>query len=399
MDFEKIKKQENKYYMPMFNRANICFTHGKGNRLYDTAGKEYVDFTAGIAVNCLGYGYPPLVEAVASQAQKLIHISNLYYNEPQSQLAEALIESSIFSRVFFSNSGAEANECAIKLARKYYVKKGIPNKHRILCAVDSFHGRTLATCTATGQDKYSAPFAPLPEGFSHVPYNDFAALKDALTDDVGAVMLEPIQGESGVVCASYDYLVNVYALCKQKGVLLILDEVQTGVGRTGKRYCFEHYGIQPDIVTLAKGLAGGVPIGATLARGEVAESFAYGDHGSTFGGNPLACAAALAVNEKISDPDFIARVESAGQRLQDRLMELRKYKFVADVRGKGLMRGLQLSDKVKNAEVIGRMREKGFLVASAGRNTLRFVPPLTITEEEIDAMAKQLGEIFANTNV
>ena len=257
----------------------------------------------------------------------------------------------------------------------------------------------MATCTATGQDKYSAPFAPLPEGFSHVPYNDFAALKDALTDDVGAVMLEPIQGESGVVCASYDYLVNVYALCKQKGVLLILDEVQTGVGRTGKRYCFEHYGIQPDIVTLAKGLAGGVPIGATLARGEVAESFAYGDHGSTFGGNPLACAAALAVNEKISDPDFIARVESAGQRLQDRLMELRKYKFVADVRGKGLMRGLQLSDKVKNAEVIGRMREKGFLVASAGRNTLRFVPPLTITEEEIDAMAKQLGEIFANTNV
>lgn len=399
MDFEKIKQQENKYYMPTFNRANVCFTHGEGNKLYDTLGKEYTDFTAGIAVNCLGYNYPPLVEAIASQAKKLIHISNLYYNEPQSELAEALIENSIFSRVFFSNSGAEANECAIKLARKYYVKKGVTGRHKIVCAVDSFHGRTLATCTATGQDKYSAPFAPLPEGFVHVPYNDFAALKAALTDDVGAVMLEPIQGESGVVPASYDYLVNAYALCKQKGILLILDEVQTGVGRTGKRYCFEHYGIQPDIVTLAKGLAGGVPIGATLARGEVAESFSAGDHGSTFGGNPLACAAALVVQKKLSEPEFAAHIESASKRLQDRLMQLRKYKFVADVRGKGLLFGLQLSPKVMNVEVIGRARDKGFLIASAGRNTLRFAPPLTITEEEIDAMAKMLDEIFANTNI
>lgn len=398
MDFDKIKRQENAHYMQTFNRANLCFTHGKGNKLYDTSGKEYTDFTAGIAVNVLGYGDDDLVNAIKRQAETLIHVSNLYYNEPQSALAELLCDISIFSRVFFANSGAEANEGAIKLARAYRYKRG-ENKPTILCANAAFHGRTLATLSATGQEKYSRPFAPLPEGFKHVPFNDFAALKAAMTDDVGALMLEPIQGESGVTPASYDYLVNAYALCKQKGVLLILDEVQTGVGRTGKFFCFEHYGIQPDIVTMAKGIAGGIPMGAVLARGEVADAFSHGDHGSTFGGGPLACAAALAVVKKVSSPEFLRRVEEVSQHLQNRLMMLRKYKFVTDVRGMGLMRGVGLKDCVKNSSVIGRMASAGFLIASAGANTLRFIPPLTITEAEIDAMAEKLTEIFANTNV
>lgn len=398
MDFNKIKELENNCYMPLFNRANLCFTHGEGNKLYDINGKEYTDFVAGIAVNSLGYNHPELVDAICNQAHKLIHVSNLYYNQPQSELAYNLLEGTIFSRVFLCNSGAEANEGAIKLIRKHYYKLGI-NKPKILCAINSFHGRTLATLTATGQPKYSRPYSPLPEGFIHTPYNDFESLKNALTDDVGAVMLEPVQGESGVTPADYDFLVNTYALCKQKGILLVLDEVQTGMGRTGKTFCFEHYGIQPDIVTLAKGLAGGVPIGAVLARGQVAEAFSAGDHGTTFGGNPLACAAAGVVVKKVKDEQFMSGVNDAAQHLKDRLMMLRKYKFVVDVRGIGLMQGLQLDEKLKNAEIIGKMASAGFLIASAGQNTLRFIPPLTITVKEIDEMAEKLTEIFANTNI
>lgn len=399
MDFNKIKEIENTCYMPAFNRANLCFTHGEGNKLYDTNGKEYTDFVAGIAVNALGYNHPDLVSAICEQAHKLIHVSNLYYNEPQAIAAKNLLDGTIFTRAFFCNSGAEANEGAIKLVRKYYYKKGVADKTKILCAVNSFHGRTLATLTATGQEKYAKPYAPLPDGFIHTPFNDFESLKNALTDDVGAVLLEPIQGESGVTPADYDFLVNTYALCKQKGVLLVLDEVQTGMGRTGKTFCFEHYGIQPDVITLAKGLAGGVPIGAILARGEIAEAFAAGDHGTTFGGNPLACAAANVVISKVKDETFMDGVRTSAQRLTDRLMMLRKYKFVTDVRGMGLLQGVQLCDKLKNAEVIGKMAAAGFLVAAAGQNTLRFIPPLTITTAEIDAMAEKLTEIFANTNI
>ncbi len=398
MDFDKIKQAENSCYMPTFSRYNICFTHGKGAKLYDTAGKEYTDFCAGIAVNALGHGDEELVSAIAEQAKKLIHASNLYYNAPQSELAERLTSGTIFSRVFFANSGAEANEGAIKLVRKYWKAQG-ENKYKVLCASDAFHGRTLTTLAATGQKKYSEPFEPLPDGFLHINYNDFPALKRALTDDVGAVMLEPIQGESGVTPASYDFLVNTYALCKERGVLLVLDEIQTGVGRTGKFFCFEHYGIQPDVVTLAKGLAGGGPIGAVLARGPVATAFAPGDHGTTFGGNPLACAAANVVVRRVGTPEFLSRIEALGQHLQNRLMMLRKYKFVEDVRGLGLMRGVQLSEKLKNAEVVGRMASAGFLLATAGRNSLRFVPPLIVSEKEIDDMAEKLTEIFANTNI
>ena len=385
--------------MSMFNRLNVCFTHGNGSKLYDTSGKEYTDFMGGIAVNCLGHNNMRLVSAISEQAQKLIHVSNLFYNEPQVKLCEKLLSGTIFTKMMLCNSGAEANEAAIKLARKYFYAKG-EKRFKIITAQNSFHGRTLATVTATGQEKYSAPFAPLPEGFVHVPYNDLGALKKALGgDDVAAVMLECIQGESGVCPASYDYLVNAYAMCKSKGVLFIVDEVQTGMGRTGKLFGFEHYGIQPDIITLAKGLAGGVPIGACLARGDVAEAFKPGDHGTTFGGNPLACAAALVVVSELKDTDMLSRVEHLGNYLNAKLSKLKKHNFVLDVRGMGLLQAVVLSEKLKAAEVVGKMLSRGFVLNAAGGNSLRFAPPYIITEKEIDEMAEALGNLFASTNI
>lgn len=397
MEFSKIKEIDKNGFMNVFNRQNICFTHGEKNKLYDTTGKEYTDFIAGIAVNSLGYNHPKLVEAISSQASKLIHISNLYYNEPQAQLVENLLDGTIFEKVFFANSGAEANEAAIKLVRKYYYNRG-ENKPVIITANNSFHGRTLATVTATGQEKYSLPYAPLPGGFKHVPFNDFEALRAAISEDVGAVMLECIQGESGVTPATYDYLVNAYALCKSKGILFVVDEVQTGVGRTGKMYAYEHYGILPDIITLAKGLAGGVPIGALLARGDVAHSFTPGDHGSTFGGNPLACAAANVVLNELKN-GLLDEISVKGDYLNAKLSRLKKHKFVKDVRGMGLLQGLELSKDLLGAEVVGKMAGQGILINCAGNNTLRFAPPYTITTDEIDEMAEKLLNIFAATNI
>lgn len=398
MDFNKIKELDSKNYMSTFNRYNICIDKGDGSKLYDTNGKEYIDFVGGIAVNCLGYNHPKLVKAISDQAAKLIHISNLFYTQEQVNLCEKLLSETIFTKMFLSNSGAEANEAAIKLVRKYFYNRN-ENKYKILTAKNSFHGRTLATLTATGQEKYSKPYAPLPPGFEYVPFNDFEALKNALTPDVAAVMLEPIQGESGVNSCAYDYLVNTYALCKSRGVLLILDEVQTGMGRTGKMFAFEHYGIQPDIITLAKGLGGGLPIGAVLARGDVANAFKAGDHGSTFGGNPLCCAAAYAVTSLLKETDMIEQVALKGDYLMAKLSKLKKYKFVVEIRGKGLLVGLQLSDKIKGAEIVGKMAANGILVNCAGNNTLRFMPPYIITNEEIDEMVNKLGDLFASTNI
>ena len=392
----KVKETDARCYATLFNRQNLCFTHGKGCTLYDTAGNAYIDFVAGLAVNCLGHAYPPLVAAIQAQAERMLHVSNLYYTREQAEAAETLLFGTIFDRAFFCNSGAEANEGAIKMVRKYYYNRG-EHKPKIVSALNSFHGRTLATATATGQDKYSKPYAPLPDGFAHVPFNDFEALKNAVDDETGAVLLEVVQGESGVVPATYDYLVNVYALCRSKGILLIIDEVQTGIGRTGKLFGFENYGIQPDIVTLAKGLAGGIPIGAVLARGAVAEAFKPGDHGTTFGGNPLACAAAKAVLDTIKDPAFLQDVTDKGAYLQDRLMPLRKYNFVKDVRGLGLMQGVQLDPALSGASVVGKMASRGFLLNCAGNNTLRLIPPLIITKQEIDSMTQALADLFANT--
>lgn len=398
MEFSKIKELDANNYMTVFNRQNLCFTHGKDCKLYDSTGKEYTDFVAGIAVNVLGHCHPALTEAIKAQADKCLHISNLYYSEEQAAFCDTLLADTIFERVFLCNSGAEANEGALKLIRKYYYERG-EHKPKILTAVNSFHGRTLATATLTGQDKYSKPYAPLPDGIAHIPYNDFDALKDAVDDEVGAIMLEPIQGESGVQPADYEYLVNVYALCRSKGILLVVDEVQTGMGRTGKFFGFEHYGIQPDIVTMAKGLAGGVPIGAVLARGDVADAFKPGDHGSTFGGNPLACAAGSAVLQIVKNETFLSAVRDKGDRLKAGLAPLKKHNFVKDIRGTGLMVGLELAPELPGAQVVGKMASAGFLINCAGHNTLRFVPPLIISEQEIDDMCAKLAEIFAKTNI
>ena len=398
MEFSAIKELDARNYMTVFNRQNLCFTRGEGCKLYDTTGKEYTDFVAGIAVNVLGHRHPALTAAIKAQADTFLHVSNLYYIKEQAEMCEKLLDGTIFDRVFLCNSGAEANEGALKLVRKYYYNRG-ENKPKILSALHSFHGRTLATATLTGQDKYSAPFAPLPEGIVHIPYNDFNAFKAAVDDTVGAVFLEPIQGESGVVPADYEYLINVYAYCRTKGILLVVDEVQTGMGRTGRFFGFENYGIQPDIVTMAKGLAGGVPIGAVLARGEAAEAFRPGDHGSTFGGNPLACAAASAVLGVVKNEDFLRDVREKGARLKDGLAPLKKHTFVRDIRGTGLMVGLELASELPGAQVVGKMASAGFLLNCAGRNTLRFVPPLVISEAEIDDMCTALAEIFAKTNI
>ena len=399
MELERLKEIEKKHYMTLFRRHNVCFERGEGCTLYDTAGHPYTDFFGGIAVNCLGYNDPDLVRAVSEQAAKIMHTSNLFYNRPQMDLTERMTEDGMFDRVFFCNSGAEANECAIKIVRKMAYDSG-SGKTTVLTAKESFHGRTLATVTATGQEKYSKPFAPLPAGFRYVPFNDLEALKEAWTDDVGAIMLECIQGESGVQPATYDYLVGAYAFAKQKGALLIIDEVQTGTGRTGKFYCFEHYGIQPDIVTLAKGLGGGVPIACCLARGEAAEALHPGDHGTTFGGNPLACAAANVVVGKLRDTDLLQRVTEAGEYLKDTLnRHIARHDFVLDIRGTGLLMGVQLDERLPVAGVVGRMMSLGVIVGTCGHNTLRIAPPYIVTHAEIDDMAEKLETIFSNTNI
>lgn len=397
MDFKEIKEADAKNYFTLFSRQNLCFTHGKGSKLYDTAGNEYIDLGGGIAVNCLGHDDPELTAAICEQAHKLIHVSNLYYNEPQAELCEKLLEGTIFDRMFLCNSGAEANEGAIKLIRKYFYGRG-ESRTKIITASGSFHGRSLATVTATGQEKYSKPFAPLPGGFTHVPYNDFDALKKAADDGTAAILLEMIQGEGGVLPADYDYIVNAYALAKSKGILFAVDEVQTGMGRTGKMFAFEHYGIQPDIITLAKSLGGGVPIGAVLARGEAATAFAPGDHGTTFGGNPLACAAANVVVRRLHN-GLLEEAAQKGDYLLAKLSKLKKFNFVRDVRGKGLLLGVCLTDKVRNTEIVGKMATNGVLILTAGNNTLRFAPAYTIQKEEIDEACDKLMDLFARTNV
>lgn len=397
MEFKRIKELSSRNYMNVFSRQNICFTHGEGNRLFDTYGKEYIDFVSGIGVNCLGYNNPDLTKAISEQASKLIHSSNLYYNREQAILSEKMLGGTIFSKMFMANSGAEANECAIKLVRKHYNKRG-QNRPTIITAQGSFHGRTLATLTATGQESHYKIYSPLVPGFKHVPYGDLNALREALTDDVGAIMLEVIQSRSFVRPANYDYLVGAYALCRSKDVLFILDEIQTGMGRTGKMFAFEHYGLQPDIVTVAKGMGGGVPVSAVLARGEVAEAFAVGDHGSTLSGNQLACAAATVVVDKLRG-GLIEDIADKGDYLAGKLARLRKYKFIIDVRGMGLLQSVELSEKLNGNYIAAQLLQAGILVNITKKNVIRLLPPYTITKEEIDTFAEKLEEIFRNTNV
>ncbi|WP_298592916.1 acetylornithine transaminase [uncultured Mitsuokella sp.] len=394
---QQIFDTDAKDYLPVFNRYRIVLDHGEGAYVWDITGKRYLDFLGGIAVNVLGHGYKPLVDAVARQAGKLIHVSNLYYTEPQASAAAKLVKLSGLDRAFFGNSGAEANEGAIKIARKY-AHRTDPGKSEILTAWDSFHGRTLATLTATGQPKYHEGFGPLPAGFDYIHYNDIEELEAKISDKTAAVMLETIQGEGGVHTPKGDYLQNVRALCDRHHALLIFDEIQSGIGRSGAFFAYEKYGVKPDIVTLAKGLAGGVPIGAFVVTNEVAGAFHAGDHGTTFGGNPLACAAANVVLDTVPNPAFLARVELLGMYFRKKLEGLqKKYReFLVDVRGTGLLLGAELASAQHGRDIVNACLAEGVIINCTAGKVLRFLPPLIITEAQIDEVIAALDKAIFN---
>ena len=379
------------HVMKTYARQPVTFVRGQGARLWDARGKEYLDFLAGIAVCSVGHCHPRLVAAVQEQAATLMHVSNLYLTEGQARLARRLIELSDFERVFFSNSGAEANEVALKLARKRAKAFGRPNKFRIVSALNSFHGRTIATITATGQPKYQKGFEPLPAGFSYVPFNDIAALKAAVSGDTAAILLEPIQGEGGILPATREYLQAARELADRNDALLIFDEVQTGMGRTGRMWAYQHYGVVPDVMTLAKGLGGGFPIGACLARGDAAETLVPGDHGSTFAGSPLAASAANAVLDVIADEELQANARRVGAHLVARLEDLRRRHphTVGPARGVGLMLAVGLTRPVAR-QIVGACLDAGLIVNAIGDDTIRMLPPLTITEGDADAAVETL---------
>jgi predicted acetylornithine/succinylornithine family transaminase len=374
---------ESEVFMPVHKRIPLVIESGEGTAVFDASGKRYLDFVAGIAVNALGHRHPVLVNAIREQADKLIHISNIFYSEPQLQLAELLVQHSCMDRVYFVNSGAEANEAAIKLARKWGRERK-DGAYEIISTLNSFHGRTLAAVTATGTDRYKVPFAPLPPGFITVPYDDVDALKQATTPQTCAILLEVIQGEGGVNIPAGDYLKRVRAWCDEHQILLMLDEVQTGIGRTGTLFAYEQTGIEPDIMTLAKGLAGGVPIGALLAKEAVATAFVPGDHGSTFGGNPLATAAGYAVLKYVIDEDLPGQARTKGDRLLARLRSLEdRQPAITEVRGRGLLCAVQFDTDIAE-QVVGACMEAGLLVNQLKPNAIRLMPPLTVKDEELD---------------
>lgn len=390
---EEIFAKDKSDYLPVFARYNIVLDHGDGPYVYDTKGKKYIDFLAGIAVNVVGHNYKPLVDAISQQASKMIHCSNLYYTEVQVEAAEKLKKLSGMDKVFFGNSGAEANEGAIKLARKYATNID-PEKIQIISALHSFHGRTLATLTATGQDHYHHGFGPLPAGFDYVPYNDIQALEAKMSDKTCAVMLEAIQGEGGVHVPDPDYLPKVRALCDKYNAVLIFDEVQCGMGRTGTFFGCQQFGVKPDIVTLAKGLAGGVPIGAFMTTDKVANAFHAGDHGSTFGGNPLACAAACVVLDALIDGNLMENAKEIGAYLQSKFEEYKaKYpNLIKEVRGRGLILGMELTRPGR--EIANECLDYGAIINCTAGNVLRFVPPLNITKAHVDELISVLDKVL-----
>ncbi|MBR9986199.1 MAG: acetylornithine transaminase [Desulfosarcina sp.] len=379
-----------------YKRFPVVMERGQGCTLWDTQGRRYTDFVAGFAVCNLGHAHPRIADAVARQAGRLVHVSNLYYTIPQTELARMLVEHSFADRVFFGNSGAEANEAAIKLVRKYFKDDGQPERFRIVCMEKSFHGRTMATLSATGQDKIKQGFDPVLEGFSFVPFNDIDALESAIDDRTCAVMLEPIQGEGGIRCPGPNYLQKVRRLCDQRGVLMILDEIQTGMGRTGTRFAHDQYGVTPDIMTLAKALANGLPIGAMLATERVAAAFGIGAHASTFGGTPLVAAAALETLKIMDEERIVDRARDTGTYFKDALERLKlRHRRIAEVRGRGLLLGIQLNGPADR--LVPVLMEKGFLVNCVQGDTLRFVPPLIIRQDEIDAMIQCLDEVLTQS--
>ena len=393
MTTSELIEQSSKYLCNTYNRYPVVFSKGKGCKLWDVEGKEYLDFVAGLAVCNLGHCHPNVVAAIQGQAERLIHVSNYYHNEPMIELARLLCENSFAEKVFFCNSGAEANEAAIKLARKYAKENLGLEKFEIITMLKSFHGRTMATITATGQERFHKGFEPLLEGFKYVPYNDLEALRGAISERTCAIMMEPIQGEGGVNVPSKEYIQELRKLCNEQGILLIFDEVQTGIGRTGKLFAYEHFGIEPDVMTLAKGLANGVPIGAMLTKDKFASAFVPGTHASTFGGNPLATAAAVAVLRTIENENIIENCQMIGGYLVNRLKGLQKgFDFIKDVRGMGLLIGMELSFDA--GDIVKKCMERGILINYTNGNILRFIPPLIVTADEVDLLIIALEEIF-----
>ena len=381
--------------METYARLPVTFSHGEGVYLYDNEGSRYLDGIAGIGVNALGHAHPAVTAAIVEQASRLIHTSNLYRIEAQEKLAQRLTELTAMDACFFGNSGAEANEAAIKLARLYGHKKNI-RKPTIVVMEGAFHGRTLATLTATGNRKIQAGFEPLVAGFTRAPLNDIDALQQiaANNPEVVAVLVEPIQGEGGVVPANPDYLQQVRALCDRKGWLMMLDEVQTGNGRTGTYFAFQALGFTPDVVTTAKGLGNGVPIGACLARGDAATVFSAGNHGSTYGGNPLACATALAVINTLVNEDLLANASAMGQLIRDELAScVPEDSAIVEIRGRGLMLGVQLNRDCP--ELVGQALARGLLINVTAGNTIRLLPPLIIAADEARALARGVGELIS----
>ena len=393
MNEKKIMALADQHIMNTYRRAPIALVKGEGAKLWDASGREYLDFVAGIAVCNLGHSHPKVVKAIKKQAKELMHVSNLYYTKPQGEVAALLTKHSFADKAFFCNSGAEANEAAIKLARKYAHENLGADKFELITMKDSFHGRTMATITATGQEKFQFGFTPLLDGFTYVPFNDPAALEAAISPRTCGIMLEPIQGEGGVIIPDDGYLAKVRDICNRHKILMIIDEVQTGIGRTGKLFAYEYSGVKPDIMTLAKALGNGFPVGAMLATDEVARAFSPGNHASTFGGNLLAMAAAKATLETLIKDGVLDHCQKMGNYFLAKLHDLKaRHAFISEVRGRGLMLACSLT--IDGADIVQSCQEKGLLINCTGGKTLRFVPPLIVEENDIDAAISILDDVM-----
>jgi acetylornithine/N-succinyldiaminopimelate aminotransferase len=390
---QELIKLTNKHVAKNYGRYPIGLVRGKGMVVWDASGKKYIDFVAGLAVDNLGHCPPSVVDAIRKQSGKLLHVSNLYHIEPQSQLAAELTRLTFANKFFFCNSGTEANEAAIKLARRWFCDKGQPKRFEIITMNDSFHGRTMASLSATAQKKIHVGFKPLLPGFKYVPFNDITALKKAVTKKTCAVLIEPIQGEGGVNPAQKTYLKTLRKICNEKGILLIFDEIQTGFGRTGLLFAYERYKIKPDIITLAKALGGGIAIGAMGSTNKIIQSFSPGTHGATFGGNPLACAASLASLKTLTKKGFLQKASSQGDYFVKQLHYLKEnFSVIREVRGAGLMLAIELNQP--GAKIVTACMKEGLLINCIQQNTIRFLPPLIITRKEIDLLIKTLSKIF-----
>ena len=393
MTYQELKAEENKYVMNTYGRFPIALDHGEGATLWDIEGKKYIDLSSGIGVNCMGYNNPAIVDAITNQAHKLTHVSNLFTTEPMVQVAKKLVEKThLNGKVFFANSGAEANEGAIKLARKYSFDKYGEGRYKIVTLVNSFHGRTVTTLKATGQDRFHNYFFPFTEGFDYAAANDFDSVRHKADEMTCAVMMELVQGEGGVLPLEKEFVQQVEAFCRERDILLIIDEVQTGIGRTGSLFCFQQYGIRPDVVTMAKGLGGGVPIGAVLAAESCSNVLTPGTHATTFGGTPLVCAAANAVLDTVGGGQFLEQVKEKGEYLKNGILSIGSPNILG-VRGMGLMLGIIVEDG-KHAAYANKLLEKGVIGLTAGKNAVRLLPPLTISKEEMDEALTIMKEVF-----